>query len=946
MKHLLAVLLVGALFGCSFVEDEPDAPQEATLADLQPALLPERNTKIPSVSLDELIAVYRDVLNVSKDPSTQIQVAQRLADLESMRGEERLATDGGSGLFDVAISAYTQLLQENPSNADNDKLMYQLSKAYELNGQPEKSIATLEALSVGFGASNHYAEAEFRKGETYFSQERYADAENAYANVISVGTISAYYQNALYMHGWSLFKQNRYRDSIKSLSEVLDELIPPDNQLDQMTRGDRELAEDTLRVLSVVFSYLDGPKTIDSVYKTLGQRHYIPLLYARLGELYLSQERYEDSANSYIAYVNRYPGADDAHEFYARVIDTYRKAGFADQVLEQKRNYVNRFGTNTQYWQFAKAPVQQAINTNLKKYLPELARHFHALAQTDKAASQKKGAANAAKRAEIARDNYAQAGDYYQEYVESFPGDPKTPDMAYMLGDSRLEAGQYLSAIEAYSKMAYLYKDHPKAADAGYAAIVTYDRIDPTKTDEDSLMLQREKITNELLFADVFYQDPRAVGVLLDAAKVLFELGDYVAASDTANRLIERPANDKQKVDNETLIAAWLVVGHSQFELSDYLLAESAYREALAIMPEKDKRRGDINDRAAASIYKQAELLLAAGEERAAADEFMRVVDVAPESSIRANAQYDAATHYLALEDYPQAIELLTDFRSRFPANALAAGIGLKLASAYQSTEQWSKAGGELSGIAARETDPEIKREALYQAAELYQRSGNQQRALESFREYAHNYPEPFDINIEAMVNLGDIYEQRKEGDNRRFWLKKIIDKDAGAGTARTERSRYLAAQASAVFADDAYRSFASIRLTLPIKTSLKSKKAALNKALGAYQKTNAYGVEAFSTLAGYRIGEIYRQLSKDLMASQRPAGLDELALEQYEILLEEQAFPFEEKAIEIHEKNVQRSWSGVYDEWVKESFAALATLFPARYGKSESSTPVNEEIY
>ena len=54
--------------------------------------------------------------------------------------------------------------------------------------------------------------------------------------------------------------------------------------------------------------------------------------------------------------------------------------------------------------------------------------------------------------------------------------------------------------------------------------------------------------------------------------------------------------------------------------------------------------------------------------------------------------------------------------------------------------------------------------------------------------------------------------------------------------------------------------------------------------------------------------------------------------------MLEEQAFPFEEKAIELHEINARRTSEGVYDEWVKASFAALRELRPVRYNKTERS--------
>ncbi len=119
-----------------------------------------------------------------------------------------------------------------------------------------------------------------------------------------------------------------------------------------------------------------------------------------------------------------------------------------------------------------------------------------------------------------------------------------------------------------------------------------------------------------------------------------------------------------------------------------------------------------------------------------------------------------------------------------------------------------------------------------------------------------------------------------------------------------------------------------------------------MERAVAAYQKTAAYGVQQFSTLATYRIGRIYQQLSTDLIASDRPGNLDAMALEQYEVLLEEQAYPFEEKAITIYEANTRRSRDGLYDEWVRKSFTALGELLPARYGKLETSIGFSREIY
>jgi hypothetical protein len=111
-----------------------------------------------------------------------------------------------------------------------------------------------------------------------------------------------------------------------------------------------------------------------------------------------------------------------------------------------------------------------------------------------------------------------------------------------------------------------------------------------------------------------------------------------------------------------------------------------------------------------------------------------------------------------------------------------------------------------------------------------------------------------------------------------------------------------------------------------------------MEDVLKAYAVAAEYGVADIATAATYRTAELYHDFGRALLASQRPKGLSKDELEQYDVMLEEQAFPFEEKAIELHEVNARRSAQGIYDQWVRKSFAALGELRPARYAKSERS--------
>jgi len=177
-----------------------------------------------------------------------------------------------------------------------------------------------------------------------------------------------------------------------------------------------------------------------------------------------------------------------------------------------------------------------------------------------------------------------------------------------------------------------------------------------------------------------------------------------------------------------------------------------------------------------------------------------------------------------------------------------------------------------------------------------------------------------------------------KDEKERVSWLQAIVAADAAAGESRSDYSRTVAAKASLNLAQPTLTSYVSIKLKIPLKDSLAMKKKFMEQALAAFAAAADYGIAEVTTEATFQIAEIYHQLSRDLMDSERPNELSAEELDQYDILLEEQAFPFEEQAIEIHQANTERAASGFYNEWVRASFEELAKLSPARYAKAEIS--------
>jgi outer membrane protein assembly factor BamD (BamD/ComL family) len=947
---LLPALLLGA---CSNVRDD-DSPRIKSLQNR--SVVVQRSNDIEG-GREEAIKGYRDFLNTSADDSMKVEALRRLGDLQMENAEDKVTGAEGAGAtgrkstaasdYRDAIRLYQELLRSYPQRPGNDRVLYQLSHAYEQVGDLDGSLNTLTRLITSYPNTPGKDEVQFRRGEFLFSRKSYVESEQAYRSVVGIGDSSTYYEKALNKLGWSLFKQSRYDEGLDTFFMILDrKLAGRDNggalsDIPDLAPGDRELVEDTFNIMSISFSYLEGATAIKRYSQKVGKRDYEYRLYQHLGALYVKQERIKDAADTYIAFTQLYPNNPQSALFQVMVIDAYKQAGFATQELDAKKDFVINYGINSA---FRKANDEQTYNSrvvpHLKKNLEDLARHYHASAQKTHAPG-----------------DYREAARWYQAFLESFPADPQAPAMNFLLAEMLYEDKRYGEAAIEYEKTAYQYKPHAKTADAGYSALLAYAAHEKLLNGKELNLWRQRSTESALRFADTNPNDRRTPAVLTQAAERLY--ADHspdraaLAARSALAKLDQFKAERKEfadpkieaRAENAMRRTAWTVIANTEFERGGFKRAEEAYLQAMQYTPAGDKERSVLNERLAASVYKQGEQSRSVGDLRGAIGHFTRVAGVAPGSAIRVTAEYDAAATLITLKDWNGAVKVLEGFRKAHPNHPLQAEVTNKLAVAYMETGQLTRAAGELEALADTKSDPQVRRAALWQVAELYEKAKDTKNVSRAYQRYLHDYPRPLEPAIEARQRLAGLYEKTGQNAERMRYLNEIIQADQAGGKERTDRTRFLAATASLALAEPVYQEYQKMRLVEPLKKNLKLKKEKMQGVLKAYGAAADYGVEAVATASTYRIAEIYNDFGRELLASQRPKGLSPAELEQYDVLLEEQAYPFEEKAIEVHEINVQRTAQGVYDEWVKNSFKALGKLQPVRYAKTEKAEGVVHDI-
>lgn len=949
----LSLILLLAACGTKNIDPGPQIKDIAASEDKKaPENLPIVPSEAVAPSTDKALENYQKLLDLPQDPATRAETMRRLADLQ-------LETDESSGAdfqqseqrLRQSIALYTALLKENPAAPSNDRVLYQLARAYQNAGEADKAEGVLATLTRDYPQSEYADDAHFRRAELLFRLGDFEQAAAEYRYVLELKEQTPFFQPAQYKYGWSLFKQSNYEGALDTFLTVLNRELPPGElsdpktALDGVQKGKKDIAQDALRVVSLSLANLGGGEAANRYFARKGKPVYAPLLYVALGENLLEKKRYTDAAKAYVAFITTHPKHPLAPSFQNRAIAAQQEGGFGELVMQEKERYARAYDPAAPYWAGRGAPPE--VMKELRVHLEDLARYHQSTGQKALAAGRTGPAPADALQKELppsapapgaARAHFLAASGWYRRLLTLYPQDPKTAELRFLMAESYFEAGETLTAAKEYNQVV---SDHPgfeKSADAAYAAVLAYQRYSSEVPAAQKPAALRQAVQASLQLAEKYPRHPQALSVVTRAAEDLYLLQSWDDAVAAAARVLKAAPPAPESLRR----TAWSVTADARFSQKRYAEAETAYAELIKLTPAQADERKPLNERYASAIYKQAEEARTRGDLRAAADLFLRVGRAVPDAGIRAASDFDAAATLIALKDWTQAAVVLEAFRIANAASTLLPDVDKKLVTAYQNSNQPKEAAAALKRIAARSTEtPETRREAAWLAVTLLDQAKDPQSAAE-YENYLTQFPQPLDRAMEARQRLAQLAALRGDETRRLQWLRAIITADSSAGAARTPRSKLLAAEATLEFGRLDARRAAALPLRAPLNNSLPAKKQAVERAIATLTQAADYGFAEVTTAATFELGALYQDFSKSLLASDRPKKLSALELEQYGLLLEEQAFPIEEKAIQWHEANLQRAAQGVYNEWVGKSMQALVQIAPGKYGKREK-TP---EIY
>jgi len=873
---------------------------------------------------------YNDYLNnADVDDKTRIEALNRLAALElnysnkllqEQENQEKGITDDAlyNTRLNKTISLITTSLKDYPESKNNDSLLYQLAKAYDQRGDHQKSIDTLTELIDKFPKSSFYVEAQFRIAEDAFSHQNYSTAEYAYTEVIITKNNDIFYEKSLFKRGWSKFKQQYYNESVDDFLEAV--LKHEFSEYEKLSKTEREQFDEYFRAVGLAFSYMGGSEPLHEYFQSQPDFLYTYHTYSMVAEVYLKQERYSDAVDTYRQFIKFYPRSDNIPYSHLKIIEIWKNSGFSHKVYDAIEDFYVQYNPSSNYWkkQNENSGINRVIRRSLQEYVVLMTGYYHNKYQKS-----------------LKSTDYAKTERWYKRYLKHYSAYAQKDNVYFLYAELLSQKNRPAEALKYYELAAY-DNDLIIHKDAAYATILLSDKLATqnakNKTPDNKHPYLKKHIRYALKYAQAYPADKRTRKLVLHATELSFKSANYKTTIELADLIITDSAR-ANKQNKSTYLHS--IKAESYFRLKEYAETEAIYKEILKQYKLTSQKKIQYRDKLALAIYKQGEQAKQQNDAPQAINHYSRISLIAPASPIAATGLYDAIALNMQHKQWRAAITDIKRFQSLYPRNRFQSNVSRKLSVAYLSSDQGIKAAEEFEKIASSGNDSTIKTAALWQAAELYEEKNKINEAIRSYEEYARKFKKPYTQYIESMNKLTELYTKTGSIKDTLKWQSNIIRADKSAlNNIKTDRTKYITSYAYLGLARNELKRFNKIRLTLPLKRSLRNKKITMKRAVKYYAKASAYKLYEPSTEATYEIAYIYKNFSRALLESARPTNLNSEQLDQYEILLEDQAFPFEDKAIEFFEINLSRIKDGLYNSWIKKSHEQLSKLFPVRYNR------------
>ncbi len=359
----------------------------------------------------------------------------------------------------TSINTLFAALIENYPLQQHDAFLYGLSQVYINIDAPESALNALNKLLLLYPAIDYLDKVQFRRAGVLFDMRRYSAAEQGYKQVIAFRN-SVFYEQAVYKQGWSQFRQSHYYAALNSFMHLLDvHSQESDFNFKKMQVQEKKFIKMVMRSINLSFDALAGPHSAHEYFLNKQKRQYEYHVFLSLADFYQQHKKLDDAVQTYKLYVQLNELHVQSPAFLLKVIELYRVAGFEDELLQARKDFVLRYNNKHVYWGLYSGNETAVTFQALKQNIVQLIEYYRI---------QQKVKYDVAGSSQLQR--------WCRVFLDAFDDDLKAVDIRLLLAESLQKSRLFEMATLQFEKAAYDYTKRPASAQAAYMALLTHEK--------------------------------------------------------------------------------------------------------------------------------------------------------------------------------------------------------------------------------------------------------------------------------------------------------------------------------------------------------------------------------------------------------------------------------------------------------------------------------------
>lgn len=658
---------------------------------------------------------------------------------------------------------YRRIIENHPDYEYVDGCYYMLgfvqSQQASTLFDEAAGLQSFRELVERFPKSQFAAYAHLRIGEYYFDENNLTAAIPEYEKVIELeGPEGSLYDKGLYKLAWSEYKQNNYDRGLTLLNQLLDW----SEGFKLRTGRESAVVPEAIEYIAISFSDVadnNGEHPLDVAkrfYAGIGERDAELKVYKRLADVLTQQARYEYAIDIYDYLQQRWPYDAENPDFLWKTASLHLSKVPGDR--EASRAAITRlsqqYGEGSDWWRANRnnPEAQSVARGYIEQSLAGVAVSFHDAANESQNPS-----------------DFGKAAEFYREYLTKFPFAEDYYEMQWYLAETLLRSGALDNAEKEYAQLEKGSKEHFYGeASRWWLRYIVFNRVTQQYGKVQTLPPDA-KLEKKV---ELESGGERAVYALSPLHQSFIESSDTLLATDFDAVF--------QRIDDE-------LAETTDRDAVEALKRDRGYLQPIASVA-KQSRSG--------IAYQNGQVLYAHGRYEEARPRFEAVIEETPCTEEAAFSARLIVDSYTEEQDWSN----VRQYAALYASKPLGASCGAVDIADSEFTPIVQKARlREIEALVAADkreeaaeaylafigdfpnADPEILKNALYNAANNFDRVGRLDDSIRLFKQYVELYPED-ELSRPLFFRLADTYARALELGEAVRYYERLYDLTNGSG--------------------------------------------------------------------------------------------------------------------------------------------------------------------